>query len=70
MRLFAECVNRPAKYWTKFNNTLWSVAELNPTPGWVAFDPDVAEIAQAGFCRGSVFIVTLGITRLGAPEIQ
>jgi len=35
-------VNRVAKYWTKFNNTLCDVAELNPTLGWVASDPNVA----------------------------
>ena len=69
MRLFAEYVNRMANYWTKFNNTLWGVAELNPTLARAASDSGVAGIAQAGFCRGSVFIVTLGILRLGAPEV-
>ena len=68
MRLFAECVNRVAKYWTKFNNTLRGVAELNPTLGRAASDSGVVKIAQAGFCRGSVFIIKLGIMRLGAPE--
>ena len=70
MRLFAKCVNRVAKYWTKFNNTLRGVAELNPTLGWVASGPDVAKIAQAGFCCHSAVIVKLLITRMGAPEIQ
>ena len=70
MRLFAEYVNRVAKYWTKFNNTLRVVAELNPTLVGVASNPGVAEITQGGFCRGSVLIVTLGTTRLGALKVQ
>ena len=70
MKLFAECVNREAKYETKFNNTLRRVAELNPTLVRAASAACVAKIAQTGFCRGSVFIVTLCIPRLGALKVQ